>query len=100
MEGESIEERLKYRKREKNFLEEKHNPLNCDECNGEDDASNFFNSLYHSLIDHGYLTTKQSECIEKNVEVFDIDEEREEYKYPIREQITSEELNELDKYDL
>lgn len=95
-----VEDRLEYRKKEREFLEEKHSPKNCDKCNGEKSADDFFNSLYHDLFRRGYLTNKQQECIEQRVKTFNISDERTDFKYPLRQSLNGQQLEELDKHGL
>ncbi|KXB00692.1 hypothetical protein AKJ40_00915 [candidate division MSBL1 archaeon SCGC-AAA259M10] len=51
------------------FLMEEHDPESCDLCSGKAAApSDFYNGLFHYILENGRLTDEQYGCIEKKVE--------------------------------
>lgn len=46
-----------------------HDPESCDLCSGRATApSDFYDSLFHYILENGRLTDEQYGCIEKKVE--------------------------------
>lgn len=98
MSDEELQEKLeKYRLAYK-FLEKKHDERNCKKCNESERPDNFHNSLYHYFLDKGGLTDKQMGAIEMHLH--DPDNERTEFKYPPRQQLSESEREDLMLQDL
>lgn len=95
-----IQDKLEKKRRIYTFLEEKHNPNECDICHGEKDAENFFNSLFHWFERNSSLTQKQYDSIKSRIETYFEEEENEEYSYPPRDSVTAKDEVLLRRNDL